>query len=118
LRAWEAARHEGGGEAVFGRVFVEEIYPKLLSWHEYLLTHRDPVGSGLVTIYHPWEGGADNSPRWDAALVAVEPDERRLPPYARRDLQHVDDPSERLTAAEYDRYLWLLESLKRARYDE
>ncbi len=30
----------------------------------------------------------------------------------------MDDPTERPTAAEYDRYLWLLESLKRARYDE
>ncbi len=71
-----------------------------------------------MTIYHPWESGTDNSPRWDVALSAIEPDEQGLPPYARRDLQHVDDPSERPTAAEYDRYLWLLESLKRARYDE
>jgi glucosylglycerate hydrolase len=118
LRVWEAARHEGRDEAEFANAFLEEIYPKLFSWHEYLLTHRDPEGSGLVTIYHPWESGTDNSPRWDAALAAVEPDARRLPPYARRDLQHVDDPSERPTAAEYDRYLWLLESLKRARYDE
>jgi hypothetical protein len=104
LRAWEAARYEGGGEAVFGRVFLEEIYPKLLSWPKYLLTYRDLEGSGLVTIYHPWESGTDNFQRWDAALVAVEPDERRLPPYPRRDLQYVDDPSERLSAAEYDRY--------------
>jgi glucosylglycerate hydrolase len=25
-----------------------------------------------VTIYHPWESGTDNSPRWDAALEPVE----------------------------------------------
>jgi len=41
-----------------------------------------------------------------------------LPPYTRADLQHVADPSQRPTQAEYDRYLWLVESLKRARYDD
>ena len=33
-------------------------------------------------------------------------------------LGFVDEPSERPSAAEYDRYLWLVELLKRARYDE
>ncbi len=41
-----------------------------------------------------------------------------LPPYTRFDIQHVADPSQRPTNAEYDRYLWLVELLKRARYDE
>src|SRR3712207_669237 len=80
------------------------------------MTHRDPEGSGLVTIYHPWESGTDNSPRWDAALQAVEVGE--LPPYVRQDLNHVADPSHRPTDEEYARYLWLLELLKRKRYDE
>jgi hypothetical protein len=47
LRVWEAARHEGGDEAEFGNAFLEEIYPKLLSWHEYLLTTATPKGRGL-----------------------------------------------------------------------
>ncbi len=115
-RIWEAARHEGEEEVEFARGFLEDIYPSLFAWHRYLATHRDPEGSGLVTIYHPWESGTDNSPRWDAPLAAVKAGE--VPPYARRDLQHIDDPSQRPTGAEYDRYLWLLESLKKARYDE
>ncbi len=41
-----------------------------------------------------------------------------LPPYTRRDLAHVTDPSQRPSDEEYDRYLWLLELLKRARYEE
>jgi len=49
-------------------------------------------------------------------MARVEIEE--MPPYTRCDLQHVEDPSERPTAAEYDRYLWLLQSLKQARYDE
>jgi hypothetical protein len=100
----------------FAHAFLQNIYPRLFAWHRYLATYRDPEGSGLVTIYHPWESGTDNSPRWDSALAAFEPKE--VAPYARCDLQHVEDPSERPTAAEYDHYLWLLESLKQARYDE
>ena len=63
----------------------------LSSWHRYLLTYRDPEASGLVTIYHPWESGTDNSPRWDAALEPVEAGE--VSPHERYDLEHVDDPS-------------------------
>jgi glucosylglycerate hydrolase len=93
------------------------LYRQLLAWHRYLAERRDPERSGLLTVYHPWESGTDNSPRWDAPLanVVVGPD---LPPYVRRDLQHVADPSHRPTNAEYDRYLWLVETLKRAGYDD
>ena len=114
LRIWEVAR--GRDEIAVARDFLREIYPKLLLWHRYLATARDPEGSGLVTIYHPWESGTDNSPRWDGALHKVEVG--ALPPYERQDLDRVDDPSERPTAAEYARYLWLLELIKRARCDE
>jgi hypothetical protein len=114
LRVWEVAR--GKDREAVARDFVRGIYSKLLRWHRYLLTERDPEGSGLVTIYHPWESGTDNSPRWDRALEAVEVGD--LPPYERQDLNHVDDPSERPTDAEYARYLWLIELIKRARCDE
>jgi glucosylglycerate hydrolase len=114
LRVWEVAR-ERGDEGV-AREFLSEIYPRLLRWHRYLMTDRDPERSGLVTIYHPWESGTDNSPRWDAALAAVEVGE--MPPYERLDLEHVDHPSERPTDEEYARYIWLVELIKRARCDE
>lgn len=99
------------------RVGLRALFPRLLAWHRFLATARDPEGSGLVTIVHPWESGTDNAPRWDAPLAAVDVG-ADLPPYTRRDLQHVADPSERPTQAEYDRYLWLVELLKRARYDD
>ncbi len=95
---------------------LRALYPKLLAWHRYLATARDPDGSGLVTIYHPWESGTDNSPRWDEPLANVCVGV--VPPYTRRDLAHVADASQRPTDAEYDRYLWLVESLKAARYDD
>ena len=114
LRVREVARG-GNGEAL-ARSFLREVYPGLLRWHRYLMTYRDPEGSGLVTIYHPWESGTDNSPRWDSPLEAVKVGD--LPRYERQDRDQVDDPSERPTDAEYDRYLWLVELIKRARCDE
>jgi hypothetical protein len=95
---------------------VRELYPRALAWHRYLATARDPRGEGLLLIYHPWESGTDNSPRWDTALSRVDVGE--LPAYRRHDLKHVADASERPTHDEYDRYLWLVELLKNAGYDD
>lgn len=95
---------------------LQALYPKLLAWHRYLATARDPESRGLLTIYHPWESGTDNSPRWDASLARVEVGD--LPAYQRHDLKHVADASERPTHAEYDRYLWLVEQLKAAAYND
>jgi glucosylglycerate hydrolase len=114
LKIWEAA---GNGKAsAEASAFLREIYPKLLAWHRYLATARDPEGSGLVTIYHPWESGTDNSPRWDDALATVEVSD--LSPYPRRDLGHVHDPAQRPTDADYDRYLWLVRLIKGAACDD
>ena len=111
-----AARRADDATAADVRARLRRLYPRLLAWHRYLATARDPEHSGLVTIHHPWESGTDNSPRWDEALSAVTVGD--LPPYTRFDLQHVADPSQRPTNAEYDRYLWLVELLKRAHYDD
>lgn len=113
LRIWEVAERSGEEEAGVTRAFLKGIYPKLLSWHRYLLTYRVPEGSGLVTIFHPWESGTDNSPRWDTPLAAVEVGE--LAPYPRYDLQHVANPSQRPSDVDYDRYLWLVKLIKKAR---
>ena len=56
------------------------------------------------------------TPRWDAALAAVEVGD--LPAYPRYDLRHVANPSERPTGVDYDRYLWLVKRIKKAGCDE
>ncbi len=118
LRIWEEAARSGSeGDVSYARTFLKVIYPGLLAWHRYLLTYRDPEKSGLVTIYHPWGSGTDNSPRWDEPLGAVEVGE--VGPYPRYDLEHVEHASQRPTNAEYDRYIWLMNLVKRAhRCDE
>src|SRR6185437_2056739 len=86
------------------------------AWHRYLASQRDPDGRGLLLIYHPWESGTDNSPRWDAALGRIQPG--ALPAFQRHDLKVVQDPTERPSQLEYQRYMWLVELLKRCGYDD
>jgi glucosylglycerate hydrolase len=116
-RIWEIAHRQGAAAVAEARAFLEDAYPRLLAWHRHLLTARDPEESGLVTIYHPWESGCDNSPRWDAAMAAVEVGNDLLP-FVRSDLKHVVDASQRPTQQEYERYLWLVELFRRAHYDD
>ncbi|WP_299431099.1 trehalase family glycosidase [uncultured Meiothermus sp.] len=95
---------------------ARSLYPKILAYHRWFKRERDPHHTGLITSFHPWESGADNSPAWDEALARVEVDPG-LPPYTRRDTSHVD-PSQRPHQAEYDRFLTLLEVYKRAGFDQ
>jgi Trehalase len=46
------------------RMFLEELVPKLLRYHEWLYRERDLRHTGLVTLIHPWECGLDTTPPW------------------------------------------------------
>lgn len=97
------------------RARLQALYPRMIRWHRYLATHRDPEASGLVTTFHPWEG-TDNSPRWDDALERIKV--AKPGPYTRLDTKAVPDPSQRPTNWDYDRFLWLVEQLRKYRYDD
>jgi glucosylglycerate hydrolase len=94
---------------------IKALYPRLVDWHRYLATQRDPEGSGLVTTYHPWEG-TDNSPRWDEALERIKV--AKPGPYTRLDVTEIGDASQRPTGWDYDRFLSLVELLRKYRYDD
>ncbi|MGH3646118.1 MAG: glucosylglycerate hydrolase [Micromonosporaceae bacterium] len=110
------ARSRGGEDARVAAEFGRRIWPALYAWHRWLITARRDSECGLIAIVHSWESGLDNSPRWDAPYAAVPTGP--LPPYARRDIGVVDDESQRPSDLEYNRYLWLVEELKHARYDD
>jgi glucosylglycerate hydrolase len=111
------AARQGPATAAHVRAWLPGAYRRLLAWHRYLAGQRDPEGAGLITVYHGWEGGMDNSPRWDGPYArVVVPDD--LPTYRRRDTRIVTDTSQRPTELEYDRYLTSVEELKRAGYDD
>jgi len=89
------------------------LYPRLLAWHRWWWSARDPENTGLVRIYHPWESGRDNSPDWDEALARVEATEMA---YQRRDL-NVADAEHRPHKFEYDRYLNLVGLFRSLSYE-
>ncbi|MFQ6120422.1 MAG: hypothetical protein ACE5KE_11120, partial [Methanosarcinales archaeon] len=95
--------------------FLKQLFPKILAFHRYLLTKRDPEHSGLVTIFHPWESGLDNSIRWDEALARITV--KDLPKYERVDLKEVSS-SERPSKDTYDKYVYLMEIMKKYHYEE
>jgi Trehalase len=93
---------------------IKALFSKVLHFHRFLHTHRDPNQNGLTAIVHPWEAGTDNSPQWDEALARVEV--ANLPPYTRRDTSHVDS-AQRPKQADYDRYLSLLMGYRAVGYN-
>ncbi len=113
-RIVDIARSQGERDVAFR--LLKTAWPKLYRWHEWLVRHRDPLGTGMLAIVHGWESGMDNSPRWDLPYAAVVPGED-LPPYVRLDRGLVAADAERPSDAEYDRYLWLVEQMRKVRYD-
>jgi glycogen debranching enzyme len=55
-------------EACGDRVFLGELYAKVLRYHEWLAAHRDFDGDGLLTIISPFESGMDWKPSYDVVL--------------------------------------------------
>ncbi len=90
------------------------LLPKIHAWHEWFYRCRDPEGTGLVAIIHPWESGRDNSVDWDAAFERV-PTEGVMP-FTRRDTQHAN-PEHRPTQAQYERYIWLVQLFRGLKWD-
>lgn len=109
-----AVRHvyERASDRESALAFAEEMVPKLAAWHDYL--HRERCRSTrLSEIWHPWESGMDNSPLWDEALERLVPHD--LPHYRREDLR-VACAEERPTDVEYDRYVHLVDLMRRLAY--
>lgn len=89
------------------------LLPKLDRYHDWFYRTRDPRGTGLVAIIHPWES-RDNSVDWDDAFARVPTD--GIAPYTRNDTKHAD-PSTRPTKEHYDRYLWLVQHFRSLGWD-
>ncbi|MFD3562352.1 hypothetical protein ACFWVU_22080 [Streptomyces sp. NPDC058686] len=111
LAAWLVHRADPGLSR--SRSFLARIYPKLASWHRYLLHRRDLGGGGLASVVHPWEQGMDNSPCWDAPLSRIAPAPARA--FHRADLDHgaADD---RPTDLDYGRYVRLATDYRDGQY--
>ena len=96
--------------------FLARVYPNLLKWHRFLMTERDPEKSGLVTIFHPWESGRDDSPIWDDALARVKI--TKMPKFERLDIKAEGEKSERPSDEEYNKFIFLVDQMKLYNYDQ
>lgn len=90
------------------------LLPKIHAWHQWFYRCRDPQGTGLVALIHPWESGRDNSVDWDAAFEKVPTD--GVGPLARRDTSHAN-PDHRPTDEQYKRYIWLVQKFRSLGWD-
>jgi glycogen debranching enzyme len=97
--------------------FLKEVYPNLLGFHRYLMRERDPEKSGLVTLFHPWESGRDDSPVWDDALARITV--KDLPKFERLDVIAVDGAIDTIPSdVEYNKFIYLIDLMKKYNYDE
>ncbi len=90
------------------------LLPKIHAWHQWFFANRDPKGTGLAAIIHPWESGRDNSVDWDAAFERVPTD--GVQPFIRRDTSHAN-PAHRPTDEQYKRYIWLVQKFRSLEWD-
>eukprot|EP01022_Parablepharisma_sp_SALTPOND_P021860 TRINITY_DN43721_c0_g1_i1.p3 TRINITY_DN43721_c0_g1~~TRINITY_DN43721_c0_g1_i1.p3 ORF type:complete len:227 (-),score=18.20 TRINITY_DN43721_c0_g1_i1:39-719(-) len=67
--------HRIAADTAESRVFLAEMFPKLVQCHRYLYQERDPGREGLIYIRHPWESGRDNAPAWDGPLGSIDPND-------------------------------------------
>lgn len=93
---------------------AKALLPQIHAWHQWFFRCRDPLGTGLVAIIHPWESGRDNSVDWDDAFERVPTE--GVEPFSRRDIQHAN-PSHRPTQAQYERYIWLVQCFRDLGWD-
>jgi glucosylglycerate hydrolase len=112
----ERATTAGGEDARLADEFIRRTLPQWIDWHAWLRNSRGADGSGLLTIYHGWESGMDNSPRFDGPYSRVQPG--RMEPFVRTDTLKVTDHSQRPSDEEYSRYLWLVQQMADVDFDD
>ncbi|GAA3869271.1 amylo-alpha-1,6-glucosidase [Celeribacter arenosi] len=90
------------------------LLPLIHAWHQWFYLNRDPQGTGLVAIIHPWETGRDNSVDWDVAFQRVPTE--GVAPFTRRDTTHAN-PAHRPSDEQYKRYIWLVQKFRNLGWD-
>ncbi len=97
---------------------LRRLFDQVLRYHEHLLKIKDTLNCGLISVWHNWESGMDNSPWWDEALQRIDSGTLQQIHLDRKDNKVVENASEtRPSDDEYRRYLYLLRSLQDSKYE-
>ena len=115
-RILDHARTRGRSTRAVAEEFLDRRWADLVRWHRWLADARDQngtAGSRCTTAGSPaWttrRAGIARTPTWFPAMCRS---------ISARTTPSSTDPSQRPSDGEYDRYLWLLEEMKAARYDD
>jgi hypothetical protein len=90
------------------------LFQAALRSHRWWLKARDPDGTGVVAILHPWETGSDNSPAWDDAMARVPTQTTTV--IRRKDTGHVD-AAMRPRDIDYQRFIHLVDTYRDCGWD-
>lgn len=91
------------------------FFENLFKYHKWYTTNRDPYNKGLISIFHPWESGRDNSPEWDHSLNNIQFDENLI--IKRKDNLIIKDNNERPTDIDYNKYMQIVYKCKELNWD-
>ena len=89
-------------------------FERLMKYHQWFSRERDPNNIGLISIFHPWESGRDNSPDWDDALNNIPYNDNM--DINRKDDTHIEN-SLRPTNNDYNKYIQILYKCKELNWD-
>jgi len=103
----------------FEKSRIVKLYNQILNYHKYLYDYREYGNSGLVSIWHNWESGMDNSVWWDDALKKIEHAKIDSIKLFRKDVNEVQESNKtRPKDLDYKRYLFLLNELRENKYEK
>jgi hypothetical protein len=116
---WEVYQNAEHKDAMLEK--IEEWFPKVQKYHDFLLRERDPDDEHLIFIAHPWASGTDNAPDFDDTfpriLKALETGDVDIDKFTRRDQDNVD-PDERPSKEAYDCYFYLVGKMDQLGFDQ
>ena len=116
-RILDHARSRGRSTRAVAEAFLDRRWADLVRWHRWLAEARDPKSAAAAS-----RSTTAGSPAWTTRRAGIAPTPTwfpaTVPEYQREDNTIVTDASQRPSDLEYDRYLWLLEEMKSARYDD
>ena len=97
--------------------FLKAMYPKVLAFHRYLYTHRDPEEEGLIYVHHPWELLADSLAVYDNNFLKI--DKSKISYFNKNQIKEFRETPSQLINGEKDSYYnYLVDIFRQANYDD